>query len=236
MTVSDGANQSQQLAISTPNGLPGIPVSSGGNYTDADGQQWVCDEVDFEKGVYVQRTFATSYNGTEDWMTWGVDNLVDGLTGFYCYFNNNNKKNNNNNALNTLLKQNGSVWGGREEGFNCSTPGEPQYIICTLSNDILEDTSTNELAVQSWKNILAAKGMTTIFTLVTPTETPLSDEELAAYAALRSYNGTTIVSTDAPVAGLSARYVADGAAYIDGKIQSALAPVNRAILEVNTNV
>ena len=41
---------------------------------------------------------------------------------------------------------------------------------------------------------------------------------------------------DAPVAGLSARYVADGAAYIDGKIQSALAPVKRAILEVNTNV
>lgn len=52
MTVSDGADQSQQLAISTPNGLPGIPVDSGGNFTDETGQQWICDEVDFEKGVY----------------------------------------------------------------------------------------------------------------------------------------------------------------------------------------
>ena len=52
VTVSDGADQSQQLSIQTPNGLPGIPISSGGNYTDADGQQWICDEVDFEKGVY----------------------------------------------------------------------------------------------------------------------------------------------------------------------------------------
>lgn len=52
ITVSDGADQSQQLAISTPSGLPGIPVDSGGNYTDASGQQWICDEVDFEKGVY----------------------------------------------------------------------------------------------------------------------------------------------------------------------------------------
>ena len=222
--VSDGADQSQQLSIQTPNGLPGIPVDSGGNYTDADGQQWVCDEVDFERGVYVQRTSTTSYNGTENWLTWGVNNFVDGLTGFYCYFdsNNNNNNNNNNNGFNTLLKQNGNVWGGREEGFNCSTPGTSQYIICTVSNDILEDTSSNELAVQSWKSILASKGMTAIFTLVTPIETPLSAEELAAYAALRSYSGTTIVSTEAPVAGLSARYVADGAAYIDGKIQSAV--------------
>lgn len=234
VTVSDGADQSQQLAISTPNGLPGIPVDSGGNYTDENGQQWVCDEVDFARGVYVQRTSVMTYNGTEDWITWGVNHLVDGLTGFYCYFDSNNY--NENIGLNTLLKQNDAVWGGREEGFTCSPPGVAQYITCVLSNDILEDTSTNELAVQSWKSILANKGMTAIFTLVNPIETPLSDEELAAYAALRSYNGTTIVSTEVPVAGLSARYVADGAAYIDGKIQSALAPVNRAILEVNTNV
>ena len=36
-------------------GLPGIPVSSGGNYTDSDGQQWVADEINFAKGKYIQR-------------------------------------------------------------------------------------------------------------------------------------------------------------------------------------
>lgn len=45
----------QLFTLPTPNGLPGIPVTSGGNYTDENGQQWVCDEVDFGKGVKVQR-------------------------------------------------------------------------------------------------------------------------------------------------------------------------------------
>ena len=45
----------QLLTLPTPNGLPGIPVTSGGNYTDQSGQQWVCDEVDLERGVMVQR-------------------------------------------------------------------------------------------------------------------------------------------------------------------------------------
>ena len=36
--------------LQTPNGLPGIPVTSGGNYTDPTGRQWVCDEVDFGEG------------------------------------------------------------------------------------------------------------------------------------------------------------------------------------------
>lgn len=40
----------QKLIIPTPNGLPGIPVSSGGNYTDEKGQQWVADEIDLAKG------------------------------------------------------------------------------------------------------------------------------------------------------------------------------------------
>src|SRR5699024_3643796 len=39
------APHSQSITATTPNGLPGIPVDSGGNYIDADGQQWICDEV-----------------------------------------------------------------------------------------------------------------------------------------------------------------------------------------------
>lgn len=52
--VSDGNGKEQTLTLPTPNGLPGIPVTSGGNYTDQNGQQWVCDEVDLERGVRVQ--------------------------------------------------------------------------------------------------------------------------------------------------------------------------------------
>lgn len=55
--------KSQTLTYPTPNGLPGIPVESGGNYTDEDGQQWVCDEVDFGAGKKTQRVgMIDSYN------------------------------------------------------------------------------------------------------------------------------------------------------------------------------
>lgn len=50
VTLNDGNGKTQTLTLPTPNGLPGIPVTSGGNYTDSTGQQWVCDEVDLERG------------------------------------------------------------------------------------------------------------------------------------------------------------------------------------------
>lgn len=66
VVVSDSNGNSQTLTINTPNGLCGIPVDTGGNYTDSTGQQWVCDEVDFERGVYVQRVEKiTSYNNEQ---------------------------------------------------------------------------------------------------------------------------------------------------------------------------
>lgn len=43
----------QTLIIPTPNGLPGVPTIDNGNYTDASGQQWVCDEVDLANGEMV---------------------------------------------------------------------------------------------------------------------------------------------------------------------------------------
>lgn len=55
----------QTLTLSTPNGMPGIPVASGGNYTDENGQQWICDEVDLGRGVYVQRVDKGAFDATK---------------------------------------------------------------------------------------------------------------------------------------------------------------------------
>lgn len=55
----------QILTLPTPNGLPGIPVTSGGNYTDSTCQQWVCDEVDLERGVKVQRIDKGAFDATK---------------------------------------------------------------------------------------------------------------------------------------------------------------------------
>ena len=63
----------QNLSVSTPGGLPGIHVTSGGNYIDpVTGKRWICDEVDFEKGVYIQRVRMVSVSQT----TSTSDNLM----------------------------------------------------------------------------------------------------------------------------------------------------------------
>ena len=65
VTIGDGADEQKTIILQTPNGLPGIPVTSGGNYTDPQGRQWMCDEVDLERGVRVQRVDKTSFDNTK---------------------------------------------------------------------------------------------------------------------------------------------------------------------------
>ena len=214
IAVSDGADQSQQLIIQTPNGLPGIPVNSGGNYTDARGQQWVCDEVDFARGVYVQRIAQVEFDGSSDESWVMVTNNAAQRNYFGIIVE---KTAFRYNDVDMLLC---SAFPYMKYGY-----AEPsgENTACFTSNNLMFACSTSLFSsVDEWKQYLTENWMTLVYVIATPIETPLSEEELAAYAALRSYNGTTIVSTEAPVARLSARYVADGAAYIDSKIQSAV--------------
>lgn len=58
--------RSQQFSISTPNGLPGVPVNSGGDWTDENGKQWISDVVDFAARTKTQYCGQiASYNGEE---------------------------------------------------------------------------------------------------------------------------------------------------------------------------
>ena len=60
------AYQSQSFSISTPNGLPGVPVSSGGNCTDSTGQAFTSDYWDFADGLqHILCGQIDSYNGEE---------------------------------------------------------------------------------------------------------------------------------------------------------------------------
>lgn len=58
--------QSQPFVISTPNGLPGVPVSSGGNCTDSAGQALTSDYWDFADGLqHILCGQIASYNNEE---------------------------------------------------------------------------------------------------------------------------------------------------------------------------
>ena len=60
-------------------GLPGVPVKKDGNYTDSDGQQWICDKIDFASGKYIQRigriVLSNDYNLQENPYIYGGDTI-----------------------------------------------------------------------------------------------------------------------------------------------------------------
>lgn len=177
--------------------LPGIPVSSGGNYTDADGQQWICDEVDFKRGVYVQRCFAETLNFSYQEelkryrasLSWPADakcligNGIPLLCDKYSYAEN-------------------------------AGAGTPQ----TNGIRIAATAPTNVIAYYNGAVVDAA---TVLYPLATPIETPLSETELAAWRTLHSNKPCTTILNDAG-AHMAAEYTADTKLYIDNAIARAL--------------
>ena len=71
----------------------------------------------------------------------------------------------------------------------------------------------NSSDISAWKNWLKTNPLEVVYQLETPIETDIPAEELSAYRALTTYDGTTVVSTADPVAGIEARYVMDGNKY-----------------------
>lgn len=185
----------QSMSVATPNGLPGIPVSSGGNYTDADGRQWICDEVDFARGVYVQRIAKEVLNGTEHvkWISqigdvvrfsietkyhvlrnYDADISRKGLNGFFShgtYYTNY--------SLNDI------------HGY---ADDENMYIFLPI--DILGNNA-GSIAAYIMEQHENGSPLTIYYIVATPVETPLTDEQIVAYKALHTYKGTTIIDNDA---------------------------------------
>ena len=213
----------QILALSTPNGLPGIHVTTGGNYTDETGQQWLCDEVDFTRGVYVQKIKQTVFDGSAD-EKWTVNGT--NTTGFYRMETRKYEGVIVGRSETTVLpdclcshyvKQvtGGSGTYGRHVGVSISADGRVQFY-----DDRFNDSDL-------YKEYLAENPVTCLFKLVTPIETPLSAEELAAYAALHTnYPNTTILNDGG--AGMEVQYVADTKLYIDNRINAMAAAIVNA--------
>jgi hypothetical protein len=90
------------------------------------------------------------------------------------------------------------------------------------------DDAFNTEDVSLLKQHLANNPMVVLYLLSTPIETPLSEEELAAYAALYTYREQTTVSNDGQ-AYMELEYVMDAKKYIDSLVGSA-APGTGTIL------
>ena len=175
VSVSDGGTQSQTLTLSTPGGLPGIPVDSGGNYTDESGQQWICDEIDLKRGKYVQYIKKIILDGTEG--SWSEREVY--AYGFYT---------------GELITKAICNYFPSAQSINDLGQTESIYAI---NSTLLVFTYLSAQDLDEWKIWLSQHPVTVYYALATPIETDLTAEEIAAYQALRTYSPTTTVSNDA---------------------------------------
>lgn len=208
VTVGDGADGQQTITLQTPNGLPGIPVTSGGNYTDPQGQQWVCDEVDLERGVKVQRIARFVIN-KKNAVNIQVTNVYTNVTVA------------SNARIKTPQKTNGNIrtertvfcevlpwvktpWSSPVNGIGFI---ENDSVDFTIENSYLglSETSTNNERKNALVKYFTDNPCQVVYRIATPIETPLTPAELTAYKALTTYAPTTVLqATDG--AGLEVTY------------------------------
>lgn len=161
----------------TPNGLPGIPVASGGNYTDTNGQMWICDTIDLEAGVYTKRVETYTVTGSESiskssesavdtyllYFPTGTPDLVKGNTAFLC----------------SHFRASGATAVGNAE---IPTTGNYLRMRCHYAG---AGASTVEAFTA------AITGMTVVYALAAPVVTQLTEAQIAALRALRGRKGLT---------------------------------------------
>lgn len=207
----------QSATISTPNGLPGIPVASGGNYTDANGQQWVCDEIDFARCVYVQRVGKlNAYNET----VYDAGISASGVSHNFYIHGDVYDTGPNYKARTIHAICNKFITTGMDIGsFGIGTVDNSGWsgiarIVFRAPLDVNTVTLFKEYIGEDCQVLYRLKDEIT---------TPLSEEELAAYASLHTYRGNTTVSNDAG-AYMELEYVMDAKKYIDSLVTGSIVP------------
>lgn len=186
-TVSEPAIYSpyreQLLTLPTPTGLPGIPVTSGGNYTDSTGQQWVCDEVDLERGVKVQRVNAVDLSTC----------VITGSTNLAAT-----------KRLAILLPLKGKNYTVK------ALCNRLPYFVSFTSDAIhfYVDTTNAQVFIPIGAKNPEEGEYILFYVLDAPIETPLTPAEISAYKALIAYAPDTVVQASDGV-GIQLRYQRD---------------------------
>lgn len=217
----------QTLTLQTPNGLPGVPVSKDGNYTDADGQQWICDEIDLGRGKYVQRIETRILDGTEAWKH-RITN--SGNNNFQILINDRPSSAIHRSFCNYLPYKN-FIWDDNIVNL-------PKIYSYDLEITASFPPESEFKSVEIWNSWLKEKGDFKFqYVLATPIERDLTPEEIAAYKALRTYGPTTVVSSDAGV-HMEVTYVADTKNYIrnlEQRLSAKLVNIQSALISQKTS-
>ena len=190
VTLSDGNGKTQTLTLPTPNGLPGIPVKSGGNYTDPQGQQWICDEVDLKKGVKVQRVKILNLldsSGFDNNGTWHIHTKQFGAGTSYTplkWFSPDTKCFCTTFSVQMSKYQTGTI---ADLSLYYSGTGDTISLKSALFNPKGQRPTVDE--AKAW----FTAHPTYLYVPIEPIETPLTPAEIAAYKALTTYAPDTVV-------------------------------------------
>lgn len=158
----------QLLTLPTPNGLPGIPVTSGGSYIDSTGQQWVCDEVDLERGVKVQKINAVDLSTC----------TITGTTEL------------------TVTKRLSIRLPIHGRDYKTEALCNKLQFLVSFDNDIPHfyvDTANAQVFIPIGAKNPEEGEYILFYALATPIETPLTPAELSVYKDLTTYGPDTVV-------------------------------------------
>lgn len=226
LTISDTAEQKQIFPIPTPSGLPGIPVKSGGNYTDSTGQQWICDSIERNADggwEVVKRCKKFKLKPEDKISSTHLYNTVTFDAGYWPFRVSKwiDQIRKSSMALSNLFLCNQSTWGSKSEAaYTVETTMDFNLSFTRLG--VNQDTPVAE-TINKLKEWISNNDLYFIAQLVTPATTPITDPELIVKLnALHTYYGiTNLFCTDN--AGQRIQYLADTKLYIDNKLQSLVA-------------
>lgn len=186
----------------------GIPVSSGGNYTDQNGQQWIANEIvkyADGSGERVQRV--NKYKVTSKSTFIGYKSL-----GNYarCTINEKDINTTNNAKLKAFSNIFPNLADYTSDKLHFYVDQGGIYVFVPIE----ELDTQDEYGVKSW---LISKNAEFLYALKEPIRTPLTAEEIAEIEKLQTFNPITNISNDADC-GMSVTYLADSKLYIDNQL------------------
>lgn len=181
--------------------LCGLPVKSGGNYTDSNGQQWVCDELIYNAdgtGKVVKEFGVAVFDGSED-------------EGWFLYPGGSN--NVENVSFSAQIEMSGGIISNGKADAICNClqssksafsdfyyKSQPTFVLkdngqnkCTLGVTLPRSIAETTEGLKTW---LSNSPIIVVYRLATPEEIELTAEEMAQLKQLYSYSGTTNVFND----------------------------------------
>lgn len=179
-TIYEPYYEPQTISISTPTGLPAIPVDTDGNYTDANGQQWISDYVDLKRGKYVQRVNSLTLDGDK------LKFVADPTNTYWNLPQQSAVKPGDYFILSKYFGKK-SFLTNKVYDFIFTTPVDMDGLFETADE-------LNAFVVQKYKENAP---VVLHYPMQEPIERDLTPEEIQAYKNLVTYAGTTIVENDA---------------------------------------